>query len=190
MTCSSAVLSSQPWRKWDSVTEFMMTPSAFFLSVRLVSFDRFYVIRFYCVFEKRITLCNCLCSASSRLSHFSASGSRDLGFVNRYSWFWKFLNMVDRVGESSFFRGLHVRSDIRIDISVSIKFMTTNLLLGKQVHLRELTKLRLIKKILMTSSRQDHVTNKNHYISTTTMTMVTKIDRRSFLWKKLTPKIC
>lgn len=74
MTCSSAVLSSQPWRKWDSVTEFMMTPSAFFLSVRLVSFDRFYVIRFYCVFEKRITLCNCLCySSSNRSSGFSAS---------------------------------------------------------------------------------------------------------------------
>ena len=36
-----------------------------------------------CVCVKRITLCNCLCSSSSR---FSASRIGGLGIVNRYSW--------------------------------------------------------------------------------------------------------
>ena len=60
-------------------------------------------------------LCNCLCS--------SAHLFRDFGIVNRYSWFWKSFNMLDRSGEFSFFRGIHVSIDVRIDISISIRPM-------------------------------------------------------------------
>ena len=53
--------------------------------------------------------------------------------------------------------------------------MTTKF--GKQVNLQELTQIRLIKQVLVTSSHQDHVTNENHYISTTTVPMTTKLGR-------------
>ena len=65
--------------------------------------------------------------------------------------------MPDQGGELSFFQGIHVRIDIRIYISISITPMTTKF--GKQVHLQELIQMRLIKQVLVTSSRQDHVTN-------------------------------
>ena len=41
---------------------------------------------------------------------------RDPGILNRYSCFWKSLNMVDRDGEFSFFLGIHVRSNISISM--------------------------------------------------------------------------
>ena len=56
----------------------------------------------YCFCVKLKTLCNCLCSSSSR---FSASRVRDYWIVNRYSWFWKFVNMADLGGELSFVHG-------------------------------------------------------------------------------------
>ena len=67
--------------------------------------------------------------------------------------------MADEDDEFSFFRGIHVRIDIRIDI-ISIKLMTT--IFGKQFHLKDLTQMKLIKQMLVTSSFQDHVTNFNH----------------------------
>ena len=54
--------------------------------------------------------------------------------------------MADRSGEFSLFHSIHVRTDIRIDISISIKTITTKF--GKQVHLGELTQMRLIKQVL------------------------------------------
>ena len=65
--------------------------------------------------------------------------------------------MADRSGEFSFFQGIHVRIDIRIDISISIKPMTT--IFGKQLHLQGLTQMKLIKQGLVTSLCQDHMTN-------------------------------
>ena len=65
--------------------------------------------------------------------------------------------MADQGGEFSFFQDIHVRIDIRSDISISIRPMTTKF--GKQVHLQDLTQMRLIKQVLMTSLHQDHVTN-------------------------------
>ena len=65
--------------------------------------------------------------------------------------------MAIRGGEFSFFRSIHVEADIRNDISISIRPMTTKL--GKQIHLEKLIQMRLIKQILVTSSHQDHVTN-------------------------------
>ena len=47
--------------------------------------------------------------------------------------------MVDPGSEFSFFQGIHVWTDIR----------------GKQVHLQELTQIRLIKQVLVTSSKDD-----------------------------------
>ena len=69
-------------------------------------------------------LCNFLCSSSSR---FSANHVWDLGMVNRYSWFWKSFNMLDRCSEFSFFQDIYVRTDIRIDISIAIRPITTQL---------------------------------------------------------------
>ena len=52
--------------------------------------------------------------------------------------------MADGGGEFRFFQGIHVRIDIRIDISISIRPMTNKY--DKQVHLQELTQMRLIMK--------------------------------------------
>ena len=49
-----------------------------------------------------------------------------------------------------------VRNDIKIDISISIRPMSTKF--GKQVHLEKLTQMRLLKQVMVTSLRQDHVT--------------------------------
>ena len=95
-----------------------------------------------------ITFSNCLCSSSPSFPWFSASRIRNLGIVKRYSWFWKSSNMTDRGGEFSFFWGINVRIDIRIDISISIRPMATTF--SKQVHLDELTQIRLIKQMLVT----------------------------------------
>ena len=65
--------------------------------------------------------------------------------------------MVDQCGEFSFFQGIHVRIDIIIDISIFIRPMIT--IFDKQVHLQDLTQVRLIKRELVTSLRQDHVKN-------------------------------
>ena len=48
--------------------------------------------------------------------------------------------MTDRGGEFSFFWGIHVRNDIRIVFSISLRHITTRF--GKQVHLKELTQMR------------------------------------------------
>ena len=65
--------------------------------------------------------------------------------------------MAHRGGEFSFFQGIHVRTNIRIYISISIRHMIIKL--GRKVHLQNMTQLRLIKEVLVTSSPQDHVTN-------------------------------
>ena len=65
-------------------------------------------------------------------SCFSACHIQDFGIVNWYSWF-KNLAIVDRGDELSIFQGIHVRFDIRIDISTSIRPMIPKF--GKQVHL-------------------------------------------------------
>ena len=65
--------------------------------------------------------------------------------------------MVDRDSEFSIFQGIHVRFDIRIDMFISIRPMITKF--GKQVHLQDLTQIRLIKLVLVTSLRHNHVTN-------------------------------
>ena len=103
----------------------------------------FFILESCCVYVKRITLCNYLYSSSPSSSCFSDSRIRDFGIVRRYSWFWKSLNMADRGGEFSFFQDIYVRTDIRIDISISIRFMTTKF--GKQVHVGELTQMSLIE---------------------------------------------
>ena len=65
--------------------------------------------------------------------------------------------MVDPGGEFSFFQGIHVRIDIRIDICNSIRPMIAKF--GKQIYLKDLTNMILIKQVLVTSSHQDHITN-------------------------------
>ena len=52
--------------------------------------------------------------------------------------------MVDRAAEFSFFQGIHVRIDIRINITISIRPMITRF--AKQVHLQNLTQIRLKTK--------------------------------------------
>ena len=59
-----------------------------------------------CVCVKRITLGSCL--------YFSASRVEDFRIVNRYSWFWKSLNMADRGCGFSFCWGFHKIYDHQI----------------------------------------------------------------------------
>ena len=66
--------------------------------------------------------------------------------------------MADRGSEFSFFGGISIRNDIRIDISISIRPLNTKF--DKEVDLKELTYMRLIKQELVTSSHQDHFTLK------------------------------
>ena len=56
--------------------------------------------------------------------------------------------MVDPASEISFFRSNHARINIGIDMSISMRPMTTKF--GRQVHLEELTHIRLVKQMLMT----------------------------------------
>ena len=65
--------------------------------------------------------------------------------------------MADRGGELSFLWGIHVRINIRSEISISVIPMT--LRFGKQVRLEDSTQMKLTKQLLTTSSRQDLVTN-------------------------------
>ena len=51
--------------------------------------------------------------------------------------------MADQGGALSFFQGIHARTDIKIDIFISIRPMTAKF--GKQVHVGELTQMKLIK---------------------------------------------
>ena len=59
--------------------------------------------------------------------------------------------MVDRGGEFSFFQGIHVRIDIKTDISISIRPMITKF--GKQVHLQDLTQMKVNRQVLVTLLR-------------------------------------
>ena len=61
--------------------------------------------------------------------------------------------MADQECEFSFFKEIHVR----IHISISVRPMITKF--GKLVHLQDLTQMRPIKHVLVTSSCQDHMTN-------------------------------
>ena len=76
--------------------------------------------------------------------------------------------MADRGCESSFFQYIH----LRIDIFISVRPKITKF--GRQVHLQDLTQMRLIRQVLVTSSHQDQGTNYNH-ISTTRVLMAAKL---------------
>ena len=76
-------------------------------------------------------------------------------------WFWISLNMADQGDKFSFFRGICVRNNMRIVISISMKPKTTKF--GSHVLLEKLSQIRLIKQVLLTSSRQDQVTLKRNY---------------------------
>ena len=51
--------------------------------------------------------------------------------------------MAHRGGNVSISQDFHIRIDVRIDISISIRPLTTKF--GNQVHLQHLTQIRLIK---------------------------------------------
>ena len=70
--------------------------------------------------------------------------------------------MVDWGSKFSFFQGIHVRIDLRIDISISIGSMATKY--GRQVHLEELTQMKLIKQVMVMSSNQDHMRILKHLL--------------------------
>ena len=62
---------------------------------------------------------------------------RNFWIWKRLSWFWKSCNIADRGG--GLFLGIHARTDIRIDISISIGPISIEF--GKQVHLQELSQM-------------------------------------------------
>ena len=94
-----------------------------------LSHKKFTIFYDYYVWVKCKTLYNCLCSSSFRWGN-----------------------------EFSFLQGIYVRIDIRIDISISVRLVTTKFV--KQLHLGELNEIILIKQTLVALSRQDHVTIK------------------------------
>ena len=65
--------------------------------------------------------------------------------------------MENRVGRFRFLPDIYLITDIIIDISISMRPMTTKF--DKQVHAEELTRMRLTKQVLVISSPQDHVKN-------------------------------
>ena len=65
--------------------------------------------------------------------------------------------MADWDGEFIFFQGIQIRTNIIIDISMSIRPMTTKF--GKKVYLQDLTKMKLIKQVLVKFLLQYHMTN-------------------------------
>ena len=65
--------------------------------------------------------------------------------------------MADQGGEFSFFQGIHVKIEEKVDIFISRKSMIPKF--GKQVHLSELTQMRLIMQVLKMSASQTHVAN-------------------------------
>ena len=71
---------------------------------------------------------------------------------------WKSVFLILKVfqygGEFSFFLDIHVRIDIRIDASISIRSATTRF--GQQVYKEELTQMRLNMQVLVTSLCQEH----------------------------------
>ena len=117
-------------------------------------------------------------------SCFSARCIWNIGIVNQYMWFWNSLNLVDQSCEFSFLWDINVRINERIYISISIRPKTTKF--GKQLHLEELTQVRLIKQVLVISPSQDHVINETH-ISTTRVPMVTKLCRMVMYLEWLLP---
>ena len=111
---------------------------------------------------KCITLCSCLFSSS----RFSVSRVQYFGIVNRYSWLWKSVNMASKGYEFSFCGGNHAKIDmIKIDMSICISRMTTKF--GEEVPLEELTQIKLIKQMLVTSLP----------LSTTRLLMASKLGR-------------
>ena len=79
--------------------------------------------------------------------------------------------MVDGGSEFIFFWGIHVRIDVRIDISISIR--PKNPKFGRQIHLQELNQMTVFQQVLVTLLRQYHGTNLKH-ISTTKVLLGTK----------------
>ena len=71
---------------------------------------------------------------------------------------WKSVFLILKVfqygGEFRFFLDIHVRIDIRIDASISIRSATTKF--GQQVYKEELTQMRLNMQVLVTSLCQEH----------------------------------
>ena len=68
------------------------------------------------------------------------------------------LNMANRFGEFRFLLGIHVRLDMGINVTISIRPMTNKF--GRQVHLEKLTKMRLIKQLLVTTSLMVSLTSR------------------------------
>ena len=65
-----------------------------------------------------------------------------------------------------------VQIDLRINISISIRSMIPRF--DRQVHLEELTQMRLIKEVLVTSSHHDHVISERCFIFFSARAMVFK----------------
>ena len=64
--------------------------------------------------------------------------------------------MTYQGSDFSFSQGIHVRIHLEIDISISIRPMTTKL--DNQEHLQDLTQMRPIRQGLVMSLHQDYVT--------------------------------
>ena len=71
--------------------------------------------------------------------------------------------MEDRGGEFTFIQGIHLRTDIRIDISISIIPITTKF--GKDGHLQEETNQAGAREVITSRSNDKLNTLYLHYMS-------------------------
>ena len=75
------------------------------------------------------------------------------------------------MSEFSFFRGIHLRTGMRTNISIFIRPMITKL--DRQVYLENLAHMRLTKQVMVTPSCQGHVTLKSCYYFLSIRAMIT-----------------
>ena len=122
------IIRIQIWNFWFSSVFFISFYYYFPLSLFWRLLPRgFHLICCFCV--KSITIGNC----QSSYSCFSVSRARVFEIVIQYSWFCKSLNLADWGGELSFFGAIHLKINMRIGISISIRSMATKFV--QQLHL-------------------------------------------------------
>ena len=126
----------------------------------------------FCVCVKRKTLCNCLCSFSSPFLPFFCRAYPGFRYcklvflilkISQYGGSRRWVQFFPRYSCKNWFKNWYIDFCKTYDhqiwqaCTISVRPMITKF--GKYVHLQNLTQVRLIKQVLVTSLRQDHVTN-------------------------------
>ena len=154
-------------RKWPSCLICQFWNPACFYKSKVITCSIFLAYR------KRITVRNFLpsCYCCCCCYWFSSSRGQDCGIINWYFRFSKSVSMLYWGCKLSFSRGIHVRID-------NFFIRPTTARCSKQVHLKELNQMSVIKQMLVTISRS--CDKLKQYSSTTRVPMVIKLGRMVF----------